>query len=155
MNNKINNLIRNYIRETFIPYYGISYTGVRIEDPNEIHKLEVFFQKTIDQISFIVPDNWKSPEDYHMTICLDELPLHLKMRGDLNSEVVLTITHIGYNTKAIAFKVTGYMSKNEVQHITMRFLDKPADSKEIVDWYPLKTGLELKGYIREVAKKQP
>lgn len=155
MKDIIKNIIRNYIRESISPFYGIAYTGVHIESHEEIAKLEEILNKTTKELGIDIPNDWKSPEDYHMTVCLGELPLHLKMRGDLNSEVVLTLTHIGHSDVALAFKVTGYMSKNDVQHITMRFLEKPADSKEITQWYPLSSSFNVKGIIREIPKKQP
>jgi len=126
----------------------VSYTGVMIEDPIEIAKLQ----------GVNIPDGWKTPQDigdlFHMTITLGELPLGMKMRGDLGSEVELKVESIGKSDSAIAFGVSGFMSKNEVQHITIGFKERPAASKNIKEWFPLKTPFTVKGIIREVGENK-
>ena len=76
--------------------------------------------------------------------------MHRKMAGDLNSEVTLHVTHFGVNALAAAFKVTGYMSKNDTQHITVMFKNQPSDSKGITNWLPLDEPFDVTAVIREV-----
>jgi hypothetical protein len=151
----IESMIRQVVREAVYDRpYGVAYTGAMVEE-------EVFIRKLHDATIIeankygLNMDGWSIPSDYHMTICLGELPLHMKMRGDLNKDVELHITHFGFNDKAAAFQVTGYMSKNDMQHITVAFKEKPADSKDITQWYELERPFTLTAMIREAAKAKP
>jgi len=121
-----------------------AYTAVAIENEKDIKKLK----KLLDAVGGL-PEGWSEPENYHMTVALGELPLGLKMRGDLGAEVELEVNSIGISDLAIAAGVTGYISKNIQQHITLAFKDRPADSKEITDWKPLKKSFKIKGVIKE------
>jgi hypothetical protein len=98
---------------------------------------------------------------HHFTICLGELPEHLK-RYWLDEEVTLTATEIGFSDKAIAVKVSGFfnISKPEfeddikIPHITLAinpFDAKPVDSNFITDWKPIKP-IKLRGIIKEVMR---
>lgn len=144
--------LRKIIREQLEKHMGgnhILYSAVIIEDPKEIEKLK----QASDEF---VPSDWVRPENYHMTIALGPLPDSLKFRGDLNKEVTLKVTDYGQSEKAFAFKVTGYMSKNNLQHITMAYNPKeggrPIDSNYITGWVPIKP-FEVNGIIREIPKK--
>jgi len=94
----------------------ISYTAVVIENEKDIQKLK----KVLNAVGGL-PEGWKEPENYHMTVMLGELPLGLKMRGDLGAEAELEIISVGVSDLAIAVGITGYISKNETQHITLAF----------------------------------
>ena len=95
---------------------------------------------------------------HHLTICLRELPEHLKKYW-LDEEVSLTVTHLGVSDKAIAVKVTGFYtlvdSKDAVlkfPHITLAinpFDAKPLDSNLITDWQPVQH-LKLNGVVKEI-----
>jgi len=98
---------------------------------------------------------------HHMTICLGELPEHLK-RYWLDEEITLTVTEIGISDKAIAVKVDEFfiISKpNDIDdemikfpHITLAinsFDAKPVDSNKIVDWTPVDK-LKITGVIKEI-----
>jgi hypothetical protein len=135
----------------------LSYTAVFIEDPAEIKKLESIANQAIDTV---VPKNaidntvWNFPSDYHMTVKLGRLALSRRMNADpdVDSEVILEVIGIGVSNDAIALLVTGYMSKNIRQHITLAFKTTPSDSNSIPNrnWYKLKKSFPLKGVIREV-----
>jgi hypothetical protein len=147
------NSLRKIIREQIEKQLGgnhILYSGVIIEDPKEIEKLK----QASDEF---VPSDWVRPDNYHMTISLGPLPDSLKFRGDLNKEVTLKVTAYGQSEKAFAFKVTGYMTKGNLQHITMAYNPKeggrPVDSNYITGWVPIKE-FEVNGIIREIPRKQ-
>lgn len=135
----------------------LSYTAVFIEDPAEIKKLEDIADKAIETV---VPKNaidntiWHFPPDYHMTVKLGKLALSRRMNAspDLDSEVELEVIGIGISNDAIALLVTGYMSKNVKQHITLAFKTAPSASNSIPNrnWYRFKKSFPLKGVIREV-----
>lgn len=150
----IQKLVSDVIKEMYDRPYGIAYTGAMIENDGDWLKLYNTAKQEISRLGVSL-NRWKRPEDFHMTICLGELPLHMKMRGDINSEVVLHVTHFGISDMAAAFKVTGFMSKNEIQHITVLFKKQPADSKNIVDWKPLQDPLDVTAIIREVPAQKP
>lgn len=114
--------------------------------------------------TFIYPDpvysNWTKIA-HHMTICLGELPEHLK-RYWLGEEITLTATEIGYSDKAVAVKVTGHFSiskKNQndgfgpnFEHITLAInpLDgNPSDSNSINNWEKIPP-IKLIGKVEEI-----
>lgn len=143
------------VRESFTDRpYGIAYTGAMIENDYDWGRIYNEAEKQLSRLKNSL-SGWNRPENYHMTICLGELPLHRKMAGDLNSEVTLHVTHFGMNQLAAAFKVTGYMSKNDVQHITVLFKNQPSDSKTITNWIPLDEPFDVTAVIREVPAERP
>jgi hypothetical protein len=151
---QVRKLVQEAIREVTYSFpHGVAYTGAVVEDQGEIDKLYEVFRNEMARHDISL-DGWKRPDDLHMTICLGAFPFHMKMRGDLNSPVTLEVTHLGISDLAAAFKVTGYMSKNDVQHITMAFLQQPSDAKEIQDWRPLAQPFSVEAVIREVGNKK-
>ncbi len=86
----------------------------------------------------------------HMTICLGPL----KDKTDLGKEVAITVTHVGKSDMAIAFKVKGYPSKNEIPHITLAINPEggePKMSNDITKWQDLKHFTVI-GVVSEVSK---
>lgn len=142
------------VQEMYERPYGVAYTAAVVESEADQLKLRTVAKEMIEMTNANV-QGWHEPSDFHMTICLGELPLGMKMRGDVGSEVELHVTHFGFNDRAIAFKVTGYMSKNDTQHITMLFRDRPADSKEIDRWVPLTDTFTVASVIREIPAARP
>ena len=152
---KVRSLIRSMVNEVWTDRpYGIAYTAAVVEDPSEEKKLETVFNDEVRAMGLKLT-GWRFPKDHHMTICLGELPLHLKMRGDIGKEVELHVTHFGFSDKAMAFKVTGYMSKNDTQHITMAFREQPADAKDIQEWHSLEEQFVISANIREAPNAAP
>ena len=141
--------------------HGIAYTGAMVENSGDIHRLVDAAKGQMRDLLRLSKDTsealqgWKAPADYHMTVCLGELPLRMKMRGDIGAEVDLHVTHFGATNEAAAFKVTGYMSKNDVQHITMFYRLQPSDSKDIREWRELPEPFTVKAVIREVPAERP
>jgi hypothetical protein len=129
---------------------SVAYTGVFFDSKTD-GLLEARLEEELDRLGYKIPEDWKTADDYHMTVTLGELPLGLKMRGDIGAEVELEVNKIGVSEKAIAFGVTGYLSKNRNQHITMAFKDKPVDSNYIEQWIDIESFI-IKGYIKEFPK---
>lgn len=130
---------------------NVEYTGVIIEG-NEINKFESMLYDSLENIGVEIPDDWKRPNNYHMTITLGELSLGMKMSGAIGSPVVLTCHSIGVSDDAIAVGVSGLFSRNEIQHITVAFRVRPADSKDIKNWIEIEP-FRVTGYIREITNK--
>lgn len=124
----------------------VQYSAVVIEDPVEEQKIK-------DLAIQYIPNGWRVPVHYHMTISQGPIPKSLELRGDLNQEVDITINMIGISNDAIAFGTFGYYSKNEMPHITIAFNKKygatPASSKEIKNWKPIDK-IKVTGVIREI-----
>lgn len=133
---------------------SLNFVGVFFDEENESKIYDHFFElykKT--QIAF--PDinqlNRTNKGTLHMTVLLGKMPLHLSLRGDLTlyKDVVLTVNEIGVSNDAIAFGVSGYMSINDKQHITLYFNKTPSQSKDIINWFPLKKRFTLNGTIKQ------
>ena len=104
----------------------------------------------LDFVDDLIPEGWKVFA-HHMTINLGEL----KDKTKLGYEAVLTVTHIGLSDMAMAVKVTGYPSKNEIPHITIAInpdKGQPKDSNKITKWQPVKTFM-LNGVVTEIKKQ--
>lgn len=151
----IRKIIREEIDDIFTDIHGkksspVDYTAVLIEG-DEIAKFESELSKRLDELNISIPEGWTRSDNYHMTITTGELGLGLKMKGIIGLEVEMKVHSIGVSDKAMAVGVEGLFSRNEVQHITIAFKDRPADSNDIVQW----TGFEpfhVTGYVREVRR---
>ena len=106
-------------------------------------------------ISDIVDKEFKIPITFkiichHMTINLGEL----KDKTDLGKEVTLTVEAIGISDMAMAVRVSGFPSKNEIPHITVAINPdggKPVISNEITKWRPIKSFM-IRGVVTEIKK---
>jgi len=151
---KVRKIVRQILKESEDlkkpkkDYPIVMYYAVVIEDSSEE-------QKIIDIANKYVPKDWNTPPHYHMTIGQGAFPQSLRIRGDLNREIELTVEMIGSSDKAIALLASGYYSKNDVPHITIGFNSSiggvPADSKDIKDWQSIDK-IVVKGVIREVGE---
>lgn len=104
----------------------------------------------LDMIGDRIPEGWKVIA-HHMTINLGEL----KDKTDLGKQVTLTVEEIGLSDMAMAVKVSGYSSKNEIQHITVAINPdggKPAMSNQITKWQPIKKFM-IGGVVTEIKKQ--
>jgi len=118
-------IIREEIERVFTDIHGksyspVEYTGVVIEG-SEIARFESELTRRMNDIGLEIPSDWKSPDNYHMTITLGELSLSAKLSGVIGREVELEVISIGVSDNAIAAGVSGLFSKNENQHITLAF----------------------------------
>jgi len=133
---------------------NITYSGIVLDNDSKNLLLSTFIYPNPEY------SDWIKIAD-HMTICMGELPEHLK-RYWLDEEVTLTVREIGISDKAVAVKVNGFfiISKpnqleNEgpkLQHITLAinpFDAKPSDSNYIENWKRI-TPIKLRGTIKEI-----
>jgi predicted kinase len=105
--------------------------------------------KLLENIVIFIPSGWDII-GHHMTITLGPL----KDKSDVGKEVTLIVTSVGLSDMAMAVKVDGYASKNDVAHITIAINPeggKPAMSKEITKWQSLKQ-FAIMGVVTEVSK---
>lgn len=97
-----------------------------------------------------IPKDWRVIA-HHMTINLGKL----KDKSDLGKEVVLTVEEVGISDMAMAVKVSGYPSKNEIPHITIAINPdggKPVNSNQITKWQPIKKFM-IGGVVTEIKKQ--
>jgi len=103
-------------------------------------------KRLIKAFESYAPEGWRYYA-HHMTIVFNET---LPIPEDLEKNVELTVTHIGFSLKAIAFKVSGYPSKNKIPHITLAVArdSKPYLSNMIEDWYSIEP-VKVNGVVAE------
>jgi hypothetical protein len=97
-----------------------------------------------------IPSDW-SVIAHHMTITFSK-PLPTK--EDLGKEVMLTVTDLGLSDIAMAVKVSGYPSNNEIPHITIAVNPnggKPVMSNNITNWVKIKP-FNINGKVTEFKK---
>jgi hypothetical protein len=73
---------------------------------------------------------------------------------DLGKEVTLTVTELGSSDMALAVRVEGYPSKNEIPHITIAINPnggKAVMSNDITEWMKLKP-FNISGKVTEIKK---
>ena len=99
-----------------------------------------------------IPEGWTT-YTHHMTIVFGKgLPEDLK--GDLGQKKFLRATELGVSDMAIAVKVDGYPTTNNIPHITIAANTaaggKPYDSNRIENWVKLENYINLVGYVTEI-----
>lgn len=106
--------------------------------------------KLLSSVSKYIPEGWKVIA-HHMTINFGKgLPEDLKT--DLGKTKSITAREIGISEMAIAVKVDGYPSDNEIPHVTIAINPnggKPVMSNDITDWKPLEAPISLNGVVSE------
>lgn len=130
---------------------NVEYTAVVLEG-SEIKKFELQLFSRLKDLGIVIPDDWKKPDNYHMTITLGELSLGMKMNGAIGSSVELICYSVGVSDDAIAVGVNGLFSRNEVQHITVSFKSRASDSNNIKNWASIKP-FSVIGKVREIFNK--
>jgi len=102
--------------------------------------------------AFTLPSKWQ-PVAHHMTIGFKE-PIPDYLRNDIGKTVQLTVKEIGISTDAMAVKVSGYHSNNEIPHITLAIPEggKPFNSNFITNWTPCSPSkrILLTGKVEEI-----
>ena len=99
----------------------------------------------LDKLDKYIPSDWKKIA-HHMTIKFGEGV------DKVGEEVDLIVTHIGISNMAIAAKVKGYTSSNEIPHVTLAVNPdggKPVMSNKIEDWKKVKP-FKIKGEVKNV-----
>ena len=103
----------------------------------------------LERFDMLIPKDWKVIT-HHMTICLGEL----KDKSDIGKEVTLRVFGVGTTDMAMAAKVDGYNSLNDVPHITLAINPDggmPKMSNEITKWQDVKPFF-VKGIVTEISK---
>lgn len=104
-----------------------------------------------NSLSSIIPNNFKI-YCHHMTINFGK-GLTGNIKDDLGKKVSLRAVAVGKSDMAIAVRVEGYHSDNEIPHITVAVnVDgggKPKDSNLINEWLPLNSYINLSGLVTE------
>jgi len=108
--------------------------------------------KLLTALKHLIPEGW-ALFAHHMTIVFAKgLPDDLK--GDLGETVTLRATEIGISDMAIAVKVDGYFTTNDIPHITLAANTeaggKPFMSNKITNWKPLGSYVSLTGVVTEI-----
>lgn len=105
----------------------------------------------LDRFDILIPKDWTIIA-HHMTICLGEL----KDKTNIGKEVTLKVIGVGVSDMAMAAKVEGYETKNDIPHITLAINPDggmPKMSNEITKWQDIKPFF-VKGVVTEVSKTQ-
>jgi len=107
--------------------------------------------KLLTAIGHQIPEGWKIYA-HHMTVNYGKgLPENLK--GDLGNSVSIRATEIGISDMAIAVKVEGYHSDNDLPHVTVAVNvnagGKPVMSNQITNWEKLDSYINLSGVVTE------
>jgi predicted kinase len=106
--------------------------------------------KLLSSVSKYIPEGWKVIA-HHMTINFGK-GLSDNLKGDLGKTKSITAREIGISEMAIAVKVDGYSSDNEIPHVTIAINPnggKPVMSNDITDWKPLEAPILLNGVVSE------
>jgi hypothetical protein len=104
----------------------------------------------LERFKSVIPNDWKTIA-HHMTIAFGK---GVDNPEDLGQEVTLKVIELGISDMAIAARVEGYPSKNEVPHITLAINPnggKPFMSNLITNWTPVQH-LNIYGKITNITK---
>jgi len=100
--------------------------------------------------SLEIPEGWKAFA-HHMTIVFGK---GLDDKNEVGRTVYLKATEVGYSNLAMAVKVIGYPSTNDIPHITVAVNvaegGKPFLSNKITDWKTLDSPIHLSGVVEEL-----
>lgn len=97
-----------------------------------------------------IPEGWKI-FCHHMTIVFGK---GIKNKEDLGKLVSLRVTDLGLSDMAMAVKVSGYETTNDIPHITIAINPdggKPKDSNLITNWCNIKP-FNITGVIKEIKR---
>lgn len=131
-------------RSRFDKKSKVLYSGVVLLDKSK-HKL-------FTAIGHMIPEGWKE-FGHHMTIIFGKGLKAMDLEDDNGRPVEIKATHVGMSDKAMAVKVEGYPSANDIPHITIAVNPdggKPAMSNQITDWKKLDNYINLEGTVAEI-----
>ena len=87
-----------------------------------------------------IPSDWRKYA-HHMTIIYNNKSEVAQAWASttaprIGEDVLLRATHVGVSDRAIAIRVSGEMSANDIPHITIACspIGKPVDSNKITNW---------------------
>jgi predicted kinase len=104
----------------------------------------------LSRLEDMIPEGWKVFA-HHMTIVFGK---GVPNKEDLGKEVTLYVEAIGLSDMAMAVRVEGYPSANEIPHITIAINPdggKPVMSNDITKWQKIKN-FAIKGVVTEIKK---
>lgn len=102
------------------------------------------------RLEHAIPKGWDVIA-HHMTIAFGK---PVPNQEDLGKEVILTVTELGSSDMALAVRVEGYPSKNEIPHVTIAINPnggKAVMSNDITEWMKLKP-FNISGKVTEIKK---
>ena len=108
----------------------------------------------LSKFNYVIPEDWKIYAD-HMTIAFGQGLESVDKKLDLGKIIDLKVVKLGISDKAIAVKVEGYVTLNNIAHVTLAVNDfdggKPYMSNLITDWYDCEN-IIISGIIKEIIK---
>lgn len=122
----------------------VLYAAVVLEPTSHQNLVKVFASK--------LPEGWKIFA-HHMTIVFGK---GLDDKSEIGKEVELTVTDLGMSDMAMAVKVEGYPTANDIPHVTIAVNTaeggKPFMSNKITNWGSVDLGspLKLYGIVTEI-----
>lgn len=123
------------------PQSDVLYSAVVLEKESQ----NVLFTN----VGKMIPEGWIR-YGHHMTINMGPL----KDKTELGLEVMLAVEKIGFSDMAMAVKVNGFHTNNEIAHITVAINPnggKPVMSNYITDWRDIRMFV-LSGIVTEIKK---
>ena len=102
------------------------------------------------RVEHAIPKGWDKIA-HHMTIVFGK---PVPNQEDLGKEVTLTVTELGSSDMALAVRVEGYPSNNEIPHVTIAINPnggKAVMSNDITEWIKLKP-FNISGKVTEIKK---
>jgi hypothetical protein len=132
-------IIKKILRENI---EKVLYSAVVLDEKSHNLLLEMY--------KAAIPEDWKTIA-HHMTIAFGK---GVDNPEDLGKEVTLRVVELGISDMAIAVKVEGYPSKNDMPHITLAINPnggKPFMSNKITDWKPVQP-LKVFGIVTNITK---
>jgi predicted kinase len=151
---KINSMISSYTSQgpltlksvleskDFYKNSDVLYSAVVLDDISR--------DKLLDRVKNTIPYGWKIIA-HHMTIAFKK---GVKNKEDIGKEIVLTVTELGVSDMAIAVRVSGYETTNQIPHITVGINPdggNPVMSNNINKWIPINP-FNINGVVTEIKK---
>ena len=106
--------------------------------------------KLFSNVEEMIPEGWIR-YGHHMTINMGPL----KDKNELGLEVMLAVEKVGLSDMAMAVKVNGFHSNNDISHITIAINPnggKPVMSNNITEWQDIRMFV-LSGIVTEIKKR--
>ena len=124
------------------PQSDVLYSAVVLEKESQ----NVLFTN----VGKMIPEGWIR-YGHHMTINMGPL----KDKAELGLEVMLAVEKVGFSDMAMAVKVNGFHTNNEIPHITVAINPnggKPVMSNDITDWRDIRMFV-VNGEVTEIKKR--
>jgi len=145
MKENIKNILREDVSKNVLgdPPSSTNKIAMLVLDSNSQNKL-------INVTKEYIPEGWKLYA-HHMTINFGK-GLPEELRGDLGTTKSVRAVEIGVSDMAVAIRVEGYHSDNDIPHVTIAVNPnggKPVMSNKITNWEKLENYINLSGVVSE------